>query len=158
MSEPGVMPEDVLGGLLPPDRAAERHPVAVIECHEEIPCDTCRWVCPVGAVIKPSITTPPRVDWDRCTGCGTCLMSCPGLAIFMVRLRGEWADVYVPYEFSPLPRRGEVVAALDRMGEKIAEAEVVLSVRSRDGTGMVAVRVPREAAHVVRAVRAGGSR
>ncbi len=152
MSEPGVIPEDVLAELLPPDEKAEGRAVAVIECHEEIPCDTCRWVCPVKAVIKPTVTTPPRCDWDACIGCGTCVLACPGLAIFMVKLDGEWAEVSVPYEFLPVPKRGEVVWALDRVGRRVARAEVVRAVTSKDRTSMVTIRVPRELAHSVRAI------
>jgi len=151
-AEPGVIPEDLLQRMLPPDEKAEGRTVAVIECHEEIPCDTCRWICPVGAVIKPTIIAPPAVDWDKCTGCGTCVLACPGLAIFMVKLDGENAEVSVPYEFLPIPQKGQVVWALDRTGRKVAKAEVLRVVTSKDKTSMVTVRVPRDLAHVVRAV------
>ncbi len=151
-AEPGVIPEDLLQRMLPPDEKAEGRAVAVIECHEEIPCDTCGWICPVGAVIKPTIIAPPAVDWDKCTGCGTCVLACPGLAIFMVKLDGESAEVSVPYEFLPIPQKGQVVWALDRTGRRVAKAEVLRVVTSKDKTSMVTVRVPRDLAHVVRAV------
>ncbi|RLG46587.1 MAG: hypothetical protein DRO06_04205 [Thermoproteota archaeon] len=153
VSEPGVLPDDLLADLLPPDEVAEGRTVAVVECHEEIPCDSCLWACPVGAVEKEAVTSPPRVDWSRCTGCGNCVLACPGLAIFLVRLEGGTAYVSVPYEMLPIPERGDRVIALGRTGAELGEAEVVAVRRSEDGTAMVTVAVPRRLAHEVRAVR-----
>jgi len=79
---------------------------------------------------------------------------CPGLAIFIVdgSLGGKEGLVSIPYEFLPVPKRGEVVWALDRVGRRVARAEVVRAVTSKDRTSMVTIRVPRGLAHSVRAI------
>lgn len=40
----------------------------------------CLYVCPVGA----SDTENGQIDWEKCTGCGACAVSCPSGAISMM--------------------------------------------------------------------------
>ncbi|HIP99899.1 TPA: 4Fe-4S dicluster domain-containing protein, partial [Candidatus Bipolaricaulota bacterium] len=88
--ETGVLSLEELEGRVPPLERLRRGACAVIECVEEIPCNPCEESCPVGAIrIGEKITTLPVIDFDRCTGCGTCLGVCPGLAIFLVDLSRE---------------------------------------------------------------------
>ena len=72
------------------------------------------------------ITALPQLDEDKCIGCYTCIAVCPGQAIFVVdeSLEGDDATVAMPYEFLPLPEKGEKVTALDRSGAELGEAEV----------------------------------
>lgn len=82
---------------------------AVIECAQTIPCNPCVKACPSGAIkIKGSITNPPVLDLNKCSGCGTCIPSCPGLAIFVVdfNYNKKMAQISIPYEFLPVPREG----------------------------------------------------
>jgi Fe-S-cluster-containing hydrogenase components 2 len=66
-----------------PEKFNERG-LAVIECPEKIPCDPCVTSCKFGAVTKEKITSLPKVDYSKCTGCTTCVSACPGLAIFVI--------------------------------------------------------------------------
>ena len=135
-----------------------RGPVAVIECIEEIPCDPCETGCPHGAItVGTPITNIPRLDAELCTGCGRCIAICPGQAIFMVDLSlpGNAAAVAVPYEFIPLPEKGQKLTALDRSGEPVCAAEVlgVADPTAYDHTPVVTIKIPAELAAVVRHCR-----
>ena len=55
-------------GILPPEDRVRKGRVAVIECPEEIPCNPCAYVCPVKAIKKESLCSPPKVDLKKCTG------------------------------------------------------------------------------------------
>ena len=108
---------------------------AVIECSEYIPCDPCVSSCPTGAItMEGSINDLPKIDMDKCTGCGICVGVCPGLAIFLVDrdYTDKEALLVVPYEMYPYPTVGDKVWALNRGGEAVCEGKIV-SVRSKGG-------------------------
>jgi Fe-S-cluster-containing hydrogenase component 2/thioredoxin reductase len=75
----------------------------IFHCYQEVPCNPCTSVCPVGAVKTQDdkITGLPYMDdLDACTGCASCLAVCPGLSVTMVDFR-EDSDhplVTLPYE------------------------------------------------------------
>lgn len=126
------------------------HPV--IECTQNIPCNPCQDACPKHCIrIGERITSLPAIDTDnQCIGCGMCVASCSGQAIFLVNEDYEpgFATVMMPYEFLPLPKKGDRGAALDRSGSKVGEAEVV-DVRSAvvfDRTNLLTMKVPVELA------------
>ena len=149
--------EDLKGVTPPPERLARRR-VAIVECFQEIPCDPCADACPFGA-IKPfeDINDVPEVLPDECVGCALCVPRCPGLAIFLVDLsyKEEEALVAIPYEFLPVPDPGDVVAALDRDGERVADVRVAMvqDVPSQDRTRVIWLEVPKDLAMSVRNVR-----
>ena len=63
--------------VLPPEARTARGPVAVIECVQQIPCNPCEKACPFGAIeIGPDITQLPRLDLEKCRGCGICADLC----------------------------------------------------------------------------------
>jgi len=143
---------------VPSEERMRRGPVAVIECPETIPCDPCVTSCPFGAMIlgEDSLTGLPRLDKERCTGCGLCVAHCPGQAVFVVDLTfapGE-ATVTFPYEFLPLPQPGTRVQGTDREGKPVVSARVVkVDTRSQfDHTAVVTIAVPVEYAQVVRGI------
>ncbi len=145
----GVLAEEELTSCpgVPCVERLRRGACAVVECGEEIPCNPCEANCPRGAIhVGDDVTARPTLDVDECVGCGICVSRCPGLAIFVVDLsRGDGDRVTIPYEFIPLPKRGDVVQGLDREGTSVCRAEV-LSVNAgsdSDRTAAVTLRVPK---------------
>lgn len=124
------------------------HPV--MECTQNIPCNPCQDACKKGCIsIGSNITSLPVVNCEaKCIGCGMCVASCSGQAIFLVDEETEpgFGTVTMPYEFLPLPVVGEKGVALGRNGQPVCEAEVV-SVRSLpafDHTNLLTIKVPTE--------------
>ena len=124
------------------------HPV--IECTQNIPCNPCQDSCPKKCiVIGENITALPHLNPDnQCIGCGMCVASCSGQAIFLVDETYEegYASITMPYEFLPLPEVGDKGDALGRDGQKVCEAEVI-SVKTSpafDKTHLLTMKVPVE--------------
>lgn len=120
-------------------------PKAILECYEDIPCNPCETSCPFDAiVIGDNINTQPKLIVDRCTGCGICVTSCPGLAIVVAQLVGDKAVFKIPYEFLPLPQKGEIWFGINRNGDIICDAKIesVISNKKQDHTALVSVSVP----------------
>ena len=139
-------------GLLPPEERLRKGPVAIIECPELIPCNICVDACPHNAISMERIIDIPKVDWEKCVGCGTCVAFCPGLAIFIVDVsKPGKALVTVPHEFLPAPKVGEEVWLLGRDGRRLGKGRVVKA-WERNKTWVVTVEVPEELAMEVRAV------
>lgn len=124
------------------------HPV--IECTQNIPCNPCQDACPKKCIkIGAKITSLPAVDEDvQCIGCGMCVASCSGQAIFLVDEDYEdgYASITIPYEFLPLPEKGYMGTALSRSGEEVCEAEVidVKTSAAFDHTNLLTMKVPKE--------------
>lgn len=150
--------EELINSPGVPDRdRLEKGPVAFIECVQEIPCNPCEKACPFGAItVGQPITSLPRLNGEKCTGCGMCLPSCPGLAIFKVHLNytPTTSLVEFPYEYYPLPEIGEVVPAGGRGGEFLTEGKVVKvrNPKSHDGTPIITLEVPKEYCLEVRTI------
>lgn len=122
-------------------------PKAIIECYEDIACNPCSTSCPFDAItIGEDINQQPVVDFDKCTGCGICVYSCPGLAIVVSRIKENKALFKIPYEFLPIPKIGEVWYAIDREGKIIGDAliERIDNNLKQDKTLLVHVSVSRD--------------
>lgn len=128
--------------------AAGIHPV--MECTQNIPCNPCQDACPKGCIkIGEKITSLPVVNPEStCIGCGMCVASCSGQAIFLVDETYEegYASVTIPYEFYPLPEAGTKGTALGRNGKPVCDAEIigVKSVPAYDKTSLLTMKVPAE--------------
>jgi NADPH-dependent 2,4-dienoyl-CoA reductase/sulfur reductase-like enzyme/Fe-S-cluster-containing hydrogenase component 2 len=75
----------------------------VFFCSEEIPCNPCATVCPFGSIglrsVRGTMMDLPYFEGSRCSGCGSCVAICPGLAISLVRRTGpDEAEVVLPWE------------------------------------------------------------
>ncbi len=130
------------------------HPV--IECTQNIPCNPCQDACKMGCIrIGKNITSLPVVDEEhKCIGCGMCVASCSGQAIFLVEEDVEpgYGEVTMPYEFLPLPEVGDVGCGCGRDGSVLCEA-VVTKVRTApvfDHTNLLTVKVPNDYVNRVR--------
>jgi Fe-S-cluster-containing hydrogenase component 2 len=144
---------------LPPRERLKRGPVIIIECPQEIPCDPCKTSCPNKAIELDDLNALPKVNLDRCNGCGLCVQKCPGLAIFMLHFKGTRCRVTLPYEFLPLPEKGERVLALDREGEKVGEGTIIRVLprgKSKGDTSIITVEVEKVLGNKVRNIRRKG--
>lgn len=143
---------------VPTNQELNEKPLAVIECVECIPCNPCETSCPFGAIsIGTPISNRPKLDTQKCRGCGTCIARCPGLVIFVVDMNFSetTALVKIPYEFYPLPKEGVEVDCTDREGNIVTKGRI-LSVKhmpSYNKTYIVGVEVIKDFAMEVRSIR-----
>lgn len=156
----GFLSEEELknGPGIPGEARRRKGAVAVLECLEDIPCNPCESSCKYDAIsVGEDITAPPRLNEDNCVGCRSCVPICPGQAIFIVdeSLPDNKASIEMPYEYRPLPEKGDTVTALDRAGREIGDATVtaVRQTKKMDRTATVTIEVPREWSMQARAIR-----
>lgn len=152
----GVPTQDELKRVTPPEEILAKKPVVMVECFQNIPCDPCAASCPFGAILPfADINDLPQVDYEKCTGCGICIASCPGLAIFVLDMNysAREALIKVPYEMMPLPKKGQMVSGLDRQGCKVAEVMVQKVTRTKNKTSIISIIVPKELAQIIRNIR-----
>jgi len=122
-------------------------PKAIIECYQEIPCNPCSTICPFDAIYSgEDINQIPEIDFAKCTGCGMCVYSCPGLAIMVAQIKDDKAYYKIPYELLPIPKVGEIWQGVNRQGEVICEARIesVLRNKNTDRTTVITTSVPKE--------------
>ena len=145
----GFVAEDEIDRYPGVTRQKGIHPV--IECTQNIPCNPCQDACKKKCIkIGSCITALPVVAPENCgcSGCGMCVASCSGQAIFLVNEDFEpgFTSITIPYEFLPLPEKGAVGKALSRSGEILCDSEIV-SVRTAaafDHTYLLTMKVPNE--------------
>lgn len=150
------------GAVLPPRELWEtkKNGCVVIECPQRIPCNPCATSCHAGAVLPfEDINDVPRIDYDKCSGCGLCVAKCPGLACFVIDLTYSETEAVIklPHEMLPVPVKGERVKCFDRKGAEVAEGTVsAVAEPFGDRTRVVSVIIPRELAGEIRAIKAVG--
>ena len=128
----------------------------IFHCYQEVPCNPCTSVCPVGAVKTKDdkITGLPYIDdLDACTGCASCLAVCPGLSVTMVDFREDPAHplVTLPYEvWRDKVKVGQKVPVTDIDGAILGyyPVEKVSSRRKYPGTLLVRLKVDRAVAKI----------
>src|SRR4030042_5602166 len=123
--------------------------VAILECGQEIPCNPCVDSCPVHEISMKDSNSPPVNDFEKCIGCTKCVGICPGLAIFVVKIKGKKALVTLPYEFVPVPKEGVSVKVLDRTGV-IRGKGLVKKVVKRGKTMVITIEIDRRFAMDIR--------
>ena len=83
-----------------------------------------------------------------------CVANCSGQAIFLVHEDFEpgFTAITMPYEFLPLPEKGEKGKALSRSGQVLCDAEI-LQVKTSpafDKTNLLTMKVPNDFADTAR--------
>ena len=156
----GIIRNDNLtafGMVPPPGRLKEKRPVAMIECIQKIPCNSCALACKLDAIHMEHVNDIPKINYDKCTGCMACAMTCPGLAIFLLRSEDNMGHITLLYEFLPTPTVGQQVTALDREGKSLGNGKVmrILPPTRNDGTALVTIQVPDAWLLEARAIRVG---
>ena len=126
--------------------------VAILECVQEIPCNPCVESCPVHAISMKDINAPPVNDFEKCIGCTKCVGVCPGLAIFVIKIKGTKAWVTLPYECVKVPKVGDVVQPLDRLGRVRGKA-LVKKVVKQGKTLVVTIEVNSSLAMDIRNIK-----
>jgi Fe-S-cluster-containing hydrogenase component 2 len=126
--------------------------VAILECVQEIPCNPCVDSCPVHAISMKDINAPPMNDFEKCIGCTKCVGICPGLAIFVVKVKENTAWVTLPYEFIPVPQVGAIVKALDRTGAARGNA-LVKKVIKQGKTMVITIEITSDLAMDIRNIK-----
>ena len=160
--ETGIPTKEDIQKVAPPEERFAKGPVVIVECFQEIPCNPCVDACKTAKAItkQRDINDLPRVDFDKCNGCGLCIAQCPGLAIFVVdkTYSATHAVVRIPYEFVPVPAQGQFACGLDRAGEEKGWFEVVRIMNGgpKNKTTTVWLAVPQDLAMEVRSIKAGG--
>ncbi len=156
LAQTGMTTMEDLIAVLPSEDRLHKGPVAIFECFQKIPCNPCAEACPQGVISFPDdINECPILDSKRCNGCGVCLSHCPGLSIFIVdyTYSPHEALLKIPYEFSPVPETGTVVAAIDRTGAEAGVAHVIRVQQNSNKTCILWLVVPKEMAMRVRNIR-----
>jgi len=135
-----------------PTRKQLEKGVAIVECVQRIPCNPCVDSCPVNAISMKDINAPPVVDYDKCIACGKCIGICPGLAIFVVKIKHGRALVSLPFEFLQIPEVGQKVKALDRAGQVVCDGIIKRVVKAKK-TMVITVEVNEKFGMIVRNIR-----
>ncbi len=157
LEKTGLASREMFEKLLPSPERRKKGPYAVMECYEKIPCNPCVTSCSVHAVSMASINDLPCCNQEICTGCTRCVSRCPGLACFVIdeTVGDGKITITLPYELTPLPAKGDLVAALNREGQEVAQAEVVrvMSSKALDHTSVITIKVDESLLFDVRSIR-----
>ena len=100
----------------------------VIHCIQEIHCNPCETICPVGAIqLQPRQNTIMDIPeyTENCTGCMKCVAICPGLAITLAKkIDNDRAEVVLPYEFLVDFEVGDALPLTDMDGHYLENGKV----------------------------------
>ena len=105
---------------LPTSERMAAKPFVQLDCLYGFACNPCTFSCPQGAISKPTTSSTPTVDYNKCIGCMACVNHCPGLAIFGYDLAKNWCFLPIEYEVQD----GAEVFLVDNNGRKIGEGKV----------------------------------
>jgi NADPH-dependent 2,4-dienoyl-CoA reductase/sulfur reductase-like enzyme/Fe-S-cluster-containing hydrogenase component 2 len=144
-----------------PSPAEAQGVLPVFHCYQEVPCNPCTSVCPIGAIHteRGDITGLPYRDASlECSGCLNCVAVCPGLAITLVDYRkdAENPTVVLPYEiWRDAVAVGQEVPVTDNEGAILGHYPVVkVRVKKKyPKTLLVHVTMDRESAKLAAGIR-----
>jgi len=133
-------------------------------CSQEIPCNPCASVCPLGLIRieeEDIRSLPEYVGGQRgkdCLGCERCVAVCPGLAITLVDGRDDPENprVTIPLEHgADRLAVGDEVEVQDAVGARLAAVSIVevKAIPANDRTVLVKVRAPAEIASRIAGIR-----
>jgi len=161
LKKTGVPKLETIKDKFPSEARRKKGPYAVFECYQRIPCNPCSTSCKFNAVdeINDDINNIPVINYENCTGCGLCVSACPGLACFVIdeTYSDEKFTIKIPYELLPLPKKGDMVYALDREGNKVDKVEVVgvQANKSLDNTNVITIALSKKHIYSVRSIKVG---
>ena len=148
LEKTGIASIEQVDNSFPSMERLEKGPVAIIECFQRIPCNPCATSCKKGAIIPfVDINDLPNLNHEACNGCSLCVFNCPGLAIMVVdyTYSEDQVSFKIPYEFLPLPEKGQSIRGLNREGQEICDCTVVNVMNSKvmDRTPLITVAVDK---------------
>lgn len=111
-------------------------PFVIIDCLYSFACNPCQFACPHGAITKASPDTVPAIDYEKCTGCLSCVYQCPGLAIFGYNTVKN--QLFLPVEY--FVEEGSEVWLVDNNGKKIGEGVIEKVMMKPNRTNVARVR------------------
>ncbi len=122
---------------LPTAERMAAKPFVQLDCLYGFACNPCTFSCPQGAISKPTTSSTPTVDYDKCIGCMACVNHCPGLAIFGYDMARNWC--FLPIEYAV--EDGAEVFLVDNDGRKIGEGKVEKVLKKDNKTNVARVFV-----------------
>lgn len=154
LEQDGIVTLESFEKLLPSEDRRKAGPYVIMECFQKIPCNPCRSACHAHAVSMEEITDTPSVKYDSCTGCAVCVGRCPGQACFVIdeTFSEDRFLLTLPYEFLPVPEKGQEAALLGRDGAVLSEG-TIQKVFSYQKTYVVTVDVPKQYLYDVRNIK-----
>jgi len=111
----------------------------VAECLYGFACNPCTFSCPQGAISKPTTSSVPVIDYDKCIGCMKCISHCPGLALFGYNPAKNW--LFLPVEYK-VEEQCEVFL-VDNNGRIIGEGLIEKVTENPNRTNVARVKVVR---------------
>ncbi len=124
---------------LPTAERMAAKPFVQLDCLYGFACNPCTFSCPQGAISKPTTSSTPTVDYNKCIGCMACVNHCPGLAIFGYDMAKNWC--FLPIEYAV--EDGAEVFLVDNNGKKIGEGKVEKVLKKDNKTNVARVFVAK---------------
>ena len=112
-------------------------PFVQLDCLYGFACNPCTFSCPQGAISKPTTSSTPTVDYNKCIGCMACVNHCPGLAIFGYDMAKNICFLPIEYDVAD----GAEVYLVDNNGRKIGEGKVEKVLKKDNKTNVARVFV-----------------
>ena len=124
---------------LPTPERMKLKPFVQTDCLFGFACNPCTFACPQGAITKPTTSSTPTVDYDKCIGCMQCVSGCPGLAIFGYDMQKNLCFLPIEYE----AQEGAEVFLVDNNGQKVGEGVIEKILRKPNKTNVARVKVAK---------------